>query len=418
MASASRTLLRSFIQIARVTPAKRKCAPTTLTAPRISSRPFSSSVPWRADDDTSKGSPPQPARSHKDADISDSFPKGDAYTEISKIPHSSLEKFLSAPLSPEEELDLSEDDAAQDLRLSPDDIEQLSRLDNQTPPETQEEKERLEDSLADQIVRALAQDDKPDDDFGDVDTPVPASELGFWGEDEDDELGRMPDDDDWEDDSMVTAIAETDLDLMRDIRQYTRVAAWDMPLLAKYAVPFEVPGASQVLRFRYTTYMGETHPAESKVVVTFKTRDVARAAEMSEAQRTKLIKLVGVRYNPDTDTVRMSSEKHQYAAQNKRYLGDLVNKLVKECKEGEDMLEDIPLDFRHHKTKVVHTFPEEWKLTKERVQQIAALRKGVGFEIEPPKQGQLEEGMSEREKVPEYVMADPMARPNGPESRY
>jgi small subunit ribosomal protein S35 len=418
MASASRTLLRSFVQIARVTPAKRKCASTPLSAPRISSRPFSSSVSWRADDDTPKDSTPQPTRSHKDAEIKDSFPDGDAYTEINKITPAQLEKFLSAPLSPEDKLEMGEDDAEQDFRLSEPDIQQLSRMDDQPLPDTREERERLEDSLADQIVRAL-EDDKgeDDDDFGeDVDKPVPASELGFWGEDEDDELGRMPDNDDWEDDSMVTAIAENDLDLMRDIRQYTRVAAWDMPLLAKYAIPFQLPTTAQPLRFRYTTYMGETHPAESKVVVTFKTKDVAITAGMSEAQRIKLVKLVGVRYNPDTDEVRMSSEKHQYAAQNKRYLGDLVNKLVKECKEGEDMFEDIPLDFRHHKTKKVHRFPEEWKLTKERVQQIAALRRGMGLEIEAPTQGMLEEGVGERERVPEYVMADPTR--GGPESRY
>ena len=57
-------------------------------------------------------------------------------------------------------------------------------------------------------------------------------EVGFWAEDEDDELGRYEDaDDDW-DESMINAVAESELELHREIREYTRVAAWDMPLLS------------------------------------------------------------------------------------------------------------------------------------------------------------------------------------------
>ena len=62
-------------------------------------------------------------------------------------------------------------------------------------------------------------------------TRLKPSEVGFWAEDEEDELGRYEDADDDVDESMMTAMAESELELHREIRQYTRAAAWDMPLL-------------------------------------------------------------------------------------------------------------------------------------------------------------------------------------------
>ena len=121
--------------------------------------------------------------------------------------------------------------------------------------------------------------------------------------------------------------------------------------------PFEPPALDQPLRFRYTTYMGETHPAANKVVLQFCTADLP----LTPAQRTKLIKLVGVRYNPQKDLVKMSSEMFETQAQNKRYLGDLVDTLMAEAKDEKETFEDIPLDFRHHKFKRKPEFPEAWK---------------------------------------------------------
>lgn len=95
------------------------------------------------------------------------------------------------------------------------------------------------------------------------------------------------------------------------------------------AKPFEPPTADMPLRFRYTTYMGETHPAERKVVMEFCIGDMPN---LTKIQRDKLKKLAGVRYNPETDIVKMSCEMYESQAQNKRYLGDRVDELVKEAK--------------------------------------------------------------------------------------
>jgi small subunit ribosomal protein S35 len=76
--------------------------------------------------------------------------------------------------------------------------------------------------------------------------------------------------------------------------------------------------------------MGEEHPAEKKVVVEFCPADMP----LTDAQQLKLKKLAGVRYNPETGIIKMSSEMFETQAQNKRYLGDLVDTLVKEAKVG------------------------------------------------------------------------------------
>lgn len=118
--------------------------------------------------------------------------------------------------------------------------------------------------------------------------------------------------------------------------------------------------------------MGEQHPAESKVVVELSTEDLT-PKYLTPEQRTTFIKLVGPRYNPDTDIVRMSCERFSSQAQNKRFLADLVNTLIKEAKEG-DSFADVPLDLRHHKSKPRITYPSEWVMTKQRRKQLESRR--------------------------------------------
>jgi len=75
--------------------------------------------------------------------------------------------------------------------------------------------------------------------------------------------------------------------------------------------------------------MGEQHPAEKKVVVEFCPADMPN---LTDVQRLKLKKLIGVRYNPEQDIVKMSCEIFETQAQNKRYLGDVVDSLLEEAR--------------------------------------------------------------------------------------
>ncbi|KAI9787970.1 MAG: 37S ribosomal protein S24, mitochondrial [Candelina submexicana] len=204
-----------------------------------------------------------------------------------------------------------------------------------------------------------------------------------------DEYGTGDDPEFAEDDMSSTAHGE--LEQHREIREYARLAAWEMPLLSKLAKPFVPPAQDQPLRFRYTSYMGEQHPAENKVVLEFCPKDMP---DLTEAQRTKLVKLVGVRYNPETEIVKMSSEQFETQAQNKRYLGDLVDTLLAEAKDSSDMFEDIPLDFRHHKFKHKPRFPEHWQMTPERKRQLDATRRQrLQADRERAEQGKLIDGV-------------------------
>jgi len=143
----------------------------------------------------------------------------------------------------------------------------------------------------------------------------------------------------------MTSMGHGELEQHREMRHYARLAAWEMPLLSsmwkfgeagkianrdtEFAKPFVPPTADMVLRFRYTTYLGEQHPAEKKVVVEFTTRDMPN---LTAVQRKKLVNLAGVRYNPEKDLVKMSCEMFPSQAQNKRYLGDLVDQMLREAR--------------------------------------------------------------------------------------
>lgn len=53
---------------------------------------------------------------------------------------------------------------------------------------------------------------------------------------------------------------------------------------------------------------------------------------LTDIQEMKLKKLAGSRYNPTKETVKMSCESFEHQAQNKRYLAELVQKLVADAK--------------------------------------------------------------------------------------
>ena len=162
----------------------------------------------------------------------------------------------------------------------------------------------------------------------------------------------------------MSSLAYRELEQHKELREMVRIAAWEMPLLSRFAKPFEAPTEDQVLRWRYTTYMGEPHPAARKVVVEFQPE---KLKDLNPQQREKMLKLAGVRYNPSTRTIRMSCESFETQAQNKRYLADTIAKLIAEAQDLEtDSFADVPLDTRHHKPRIRHQFPKAWIMTPER----------------------------------------------------
>ncbi|XDG04241.1 hypothetical protein ABKA04_003856 [Annulohypoxylon sp. FPYF3050] len=204
------------------------------------------------------------------------------------------------------------------------------------------------------------------------------------------------------DEDDIMGMAHSKLEEFREYREYARIAAWEMPLLSKLARPFEPPSAEEPLRFRYTSYMGEFHPAESKVVVEFSPRDLS----LNDAQQLKLKKLLGPRYNPETDVAKMSCEQFEHQAQNKRYLGDLVEKLIARAKDPSDMFEDVPLDTRHHTFKTKPKFPREWRMSEDRRKFLEESRqKSLLLDQAKEKEGLLIDG---KEKIERFFIEQPI----------
>lgn len=55
---------------------------------------------------------------------------------------------------------------------------------------------------------------------------------GFWSEEEDDEFALVEDGDEEFNDDEITSMAHAELELHREMREYARITAWDMPLLS------------------------------------------------------------------------------------------------------------------------------------------------------------------------------------------
>ncbi|KAK4229333.1 mitochondrial ribosomal subunit protein-domain-containing protein [Podospora fimiseda] len=203
--------------------------------------------------------------------------------------------------------------------------------------------------------------------------PVKVKNDSFWNEEEQDPdyITDEAGEDDFEEDDIM-AMGHGKLEEHREFREYARIAVWEMPLLAEFAKEFKPPAEDECLRFRYTSYMGEFHPADRKVVVQFCPSDIQG---LTEIQREKMAKLAGPRYNPETKVIKISCERFEHQAQNKRYLGDLVKKMIAAAKDPTDTFADIPLDTRHHKFVFKPKFPKEWYLTPERKAQLEAERK-------------------------------------------
>ncbi|KIW89587.1 uncharacterized protein Z519_09743 [Cladophialophora bantiana CBS 173.52] len=405
MATTARHLCRSLFQVSRQIPVKRKCqaAQSQLFARRhrttgtsLQLRQLSTTLPRRVD--TNRRTSVFDQKGDEDEDDEEDL-------DLSRPPEGGY-KIPSTPITV---ADLDPDELADFQMLSPKDQESYLALQNHYAAEFEEAginfnadpnaPDPFMEKLVDNVDREIGKEVEPLD-FPDV--PLKSNEVGYWAlDEEDDEFTQVEDGDEEWDESAISSVAHNELDLHREVREYTRVIAWDMPLLQQFAKPFTPPTEATPLRFRYTTYMGEYHPAARKVVVQFCTKDLP---DLTEKQRQKLLKLVGPRYNPDTDVVKMSCEIFEAPAQNKRYLGDQVKKLLDEARNGKDTFEDIPLDLRHHKPQKKVEFPDNWKLKPARVRELLIARREQKLlgEGQTAQQGPALDG---KELVHEYVRA-------------
>lgn len=234
MATASRHLCRALLRASRATPAKRKCIAQC-------QRPFSVAAACR----DSKPEPklPQPVYLR---DIDEDLREIEQERGFRQAPEYELETLRklyepepSEYMSPETPLtldDLTREEHEDYKALSKEQkSDYLPRL-NHFKALAESTDRQVDEDTADKMISRLRREDP-------IDLRIPPATstktgMGIWAEDEEDEFGQTPDNDDEQDPSAMTSVAENELQLHREIRQYTRVAAWEMPLLtSKYSIP-------------------------------------------------------------------------------------------------------------------------------------------------------------------------------------
>ncbi|KAG1437295.1 hypothetical protein G6F56_013176 [Rhizopus delemar] len=118
-----------------------------------------------------------------------------------------------------------------------------------------------------------------------------------------------------------TTLGHLLFDNIREVRKYLRKTEFELPKL-------NAPRADQILKFKTHSYLGEGHPVERKVVLSVKVSDL----KLNDTEKHKFLLLSGPRYNVNTEELVMSSEKFPKRQQNKKFLIDTLNKLIKEAK--------------------------------------------------------------------------------------
>ncbi|CAG8449180.1 16600_t:CDS:2 [Acaulospora morrowiae] len=152
-----------------------------------------------------------------------------------------------------------------------------------------------------------------------------------------------------------------------EIRSYLRKTKYELPQLAKFSKPYIPPTSDQILLFKRSYYIGEEHPLQNKAVLAVKLSDLSLTPE--QGHKFKL--LCSTRFDGD-DTFKFSCEKFPHLAQNKKYLRDLIDRLLEAAKAREiiciniqrdptDSFADLPVDLRHLKRKKIIRFPPEWR---------------------------------------------------------
>lgn len=219
MASSSRQICRLLTQFPRRVPAKRKRISCPFRQHEVPTRTFTTVYKRQAEQDQEIS----PKSDH---------PSRGGQTQES-TPLSYIDVDTSNLLTPSKPLtiaDLSpEDRATYDALSKPEQANYLALQNHAVAVLAQPEIDAELEALAEQAGRELDVEDQwdlPDE------PKMRFSDIGFWADDEDDEIGQVEDGDDDVREEDITSIAENALELHREIREYTRIAAWDMPLLA------------------------------------------------------------------------------------------------------------------------------------------------------------------------------------------
>lgn len=153
----------------------------------------------------------------------------------------------------------------------------------------------------------------------------------------------------------------------RDLMEFNRKAAFELPQLAKFRKPYTpVSKDSAPVTYKFTRFIGESHPGERKVVLKLNLQDL----KLSAAAEHKFKLISGSRYDHQTGVFLMSCDRYLEPAQNASFLSDVLDDLIHESNSSPEEFADLPLDKRHttakyskkqRKHKQFIPFPKEWE---------------------------------------------------------
>ena len=215
MASASRHLCRGFRLASRVTPAKRKCFTPLVQTQRYAS--------------TGKSKLPDPIIF---SDLDDLLSEAGIRRRDFEAVDPSEYMVPEDPLKPS---DLPEDERATYEALPAEEQEkQLAVLNHYKALAESDLEDEQQNALGPEEIAAIVRRTEAEVPFKmEIDRATsPRTGAGYWAEDEEDPYGQFADADNDFFETDISSIAENQLQLHREVRQYSRVAAWEMPLLA------------------------------------------------------------------------------------------------------------------------------------------------------------------------------------------
>ncbi|PVH14191.1 uncharacterized protein CXQ87_002318 [Candidozyma duobushaemuli] len=145
----------------------------------------------------------------------------------------------------------------------------------------------------------------------------------------------------------------------RKLEELHRIAAHEMPLLAKYRQAYEPPAQSPLQLKFYTDLSDDMSSTENrKVALNVALEDLG----LDDKQAHKFKVLAGNKFNHKNNVFHMKTARYGVATQNARWLVETFNKLLKAAKDMSDSMEDVPVNTRHSQPrKPEPVFPEEWK---------------------------------------------------------
>ncbi|KAJ2481929.1 37S ribosomal protein S24, mitochondrial [Coemansia sp. RSA 2131] len=200
---------------------------------------------------------------------------------------------------------------------------------------------------------------------------VKPNEIGLpIGMNELDEIEGLRDDVDYGfeegvDDSDFHTYAHLLANSINDVKKYLRQMHVEFPTLAQHASPFNPPPENKFLRFERSVTIGDKHLSDDRKVLL---RLQVSKLGLKGAELRKFLLLVGDRYNPEIDELKMSENRESSSLLNKKVLADTLIALITEAKKTDDQFADIPLDFSSRGYKPAPKFPTEWlpKLKEKR----------------------------------------------------